>query len=151
MLVSTMVVVQYSSRRVVERDWRIVAVPEEDVAKQQRQAKGHLPLLKGKTKLTPHSSHFFLTFFEILCFLTYYLIGGRGLQNKIKMRMLSDFSHFNCLRNNEFYLCGLASIIMGQAKESTSRGSTITHFIHCGSIDSYRHTLPLSTHHPSYI
>ena len=32
MLVSTRVVVQYSSRRVVERDWRIVAVSEEDVA-----------------------------------------------------------------------------------------------------------------------
>ena len=44
----------------MERDWQIVAVPEEDVAKQQGQAKGHLPLLKGKTK---HSSHFFLTFF----------------------------------------------------------------------------------------
>ena len=69
---STRVVVQYSSRRVVERDWRIVAVPEEDVAKQQGQAKGHLPLLKGKTK---HSSHFF----KILWFLMYCLIGGRGL------------------------------------------------------------------------
>ena len=32
MLVSTRVVVQYSWRRVVERDWRIVAVPQEDVA-----------------------------------------------------------------------------------------------------------------------
>ena len=98
-MVSTRVMVQYSSRRVVERDWRIVAVPEEDVAKQQRQA--------GKTKLIPHCSHFFLTFFKILWFLMYCLIGGRGLQNKIKMRMPPDFSHFNCLRNNEFYLCGL--------------------------------------------
>ena len=48
----------------MERDWRIVAVPEEDVTKQQGQAKGHLPLLKGNTKLIPHSSHFFLTFFK---------------------------------------------------------------------------------------
>ena len=108
MLVSTRVVVQYSSRRVVERDWRMVAVPEEDVAKQQGQAKGHLPLLKGNTKLIPHSSHFFLTFFKILWFLMYCLIGGRGLQNKIKMRIPPDYSHFNCLRNNEFYLCGLS-------------------------------------------
>ena len=37
----------------------------------------------------------------------YCLIGGQGLQNKIKMRMPPDFSHFNCLRNNEFYLCDL--------------------------------------------
>ena len=48
MLVSTRVVVQYWSRRVVERDWRIVAVPEEDVSKQQGQAKGHLPQSEGE-------------------------------------------------------------------------------------------------------
>ena len=51
----------------MERDWRIVTVPEEDVAKQQGQAKGHLPFLKGKTRLIPHSSHFFLTFFLKFC------------------------------------------------------------------------------------
>ena len=38
----------------------IVAVPEEDVAKQHaRTNKRTLASLKGKTKLIPHSSHFF--------------------------------------------------------------------------------------------
>ena len=65
MLVSTRVVVQYSSRRVVERDWRIVAVPKEDVAKQQGQAKGHLPLLKGKLSLVLIFSDIFLKNFVV--------------------------------------------------------------------------------------
>ena len=32
MLVSTKIMVQYASRRVVERDWRIVVIPDEDAA-----------------------------------------------------------------------------------------------------------------------
>ena len=66
MLVYTRIVVQYASRRVVERDWRIVVVPDEDASsgatvlslflcdycKQQ----GHSVLLKRKKKLLPSSS-----------------------------------------------------------------------------------------------
>ena len=32
MLVSTKIMVQYASRKVVERDWRIVVIPDEDAA-----------------------------------------------------------------------------------------------------------------------
>ncbi len=70
MLVSTEII---ASRKVVERDWRIVVVPDEE-------ASGASVLL---------------------------ISSGCGLQNKIKMRIPHGFSFKNCLRNNEFYLCGL--------------------------------------------